>query len=537
MPSWSEVEALEPIIAKAVREAVGELPIDPETFRELLVEGKIAAYEALRDIENSGGDKTASVFSEVLRRIKSVLKGYLPTAKYSLDDLHCHRIADSSQFQGSHLSPLTVSVLLAATAPVERLYVLHELLGWDKPPRYSKTRLKRKWQEIGWVRLLLGHVRARERKELLESLCRQAEEGEPREREVAGFALVCLSEQIGESEGEPVRRAARSLINSPDPLHQLAGLWILHNFQPDFWDNSWISLLNINALGAALESQYVKPKSCLCPSPFCLHHYPPSSLRKKPNPEVVLSVKEVLYESALVLERSPNWSARWRGRLMAKTLGLYAQFEPKLADVIPKPLNRSGQMFVRVLLARRDPKLGLEHALEWLPRGQSAKERVLRALNSPEPNERSSALYVARGLPEDEMKEVLLVGFSDPLVFVRFAALRPMEIGFAYEAMERELLSPHEHKRLLHRCILNTMARADFERTLEIAKRVYLGREKEMWRDDPWLRHDAGYLLLEGVLRLRRYDLLEVFRQVVTREPHPSPFVLLPAVQALLAEE
>jgi hypothetical protein len=246
---------------------------------------------------------------------------------------------------------------------------------------------------------------------------------------------------------------------------------------------------------------------------------------------------EALQEFALALEKSPNWEARWRGRLMAKILGLYAHFEPKfIADFTPKPFGKMGQMLISIVLARQEPKLGLEHALEWLPKGSTVKDRIVKALNSPEPLERSSAVYVARGLPEDEMRSVLRIGFSDPLVFVRFAALRPMETGFAYDDMEQELFSPHEHKRLLHRCILNTMARADFERTLEIAKRVYLGQEKEMWREDSWLRHDAGYLLLEGFLRMNRFDVLEVFRHVVSCEPHPSPFVLLPAVQALLME-
>ncbi len=536
--SWTEVEALEQVIIKAVREAIGERKVSSEIFNELVNEGRIAAYEALQRQTPDGNKSLASISSAVVQHIRKVLKNYLPLGRCSLDDFQNFEVAASDvRAQEVSLSPLTVSVLLSTTAPIERLYVLHELLGWEKPPRYCKTRLKRRWRELGWVRLLTGHVRASERKELLTALCRQAQEGEPREREIAGFALVCLSEQLSEAEIEPVRQTAQFLLTSPDPIHQLAGLWILQNLKPNFWDSSWLIRLDINTLGALLESQYVKPKSCLCPSPFCLHYYPPNSLRDLPKPEIITSASNALHEFSLVLQNSPNWSARWRGRLMAKALGLYGNFEPKIiADFLPTPPNRVGQMLISVSLARCDPKMGLEHALEWLPKGATAKERIFKALNSPEPVERSSALYVARGLPEDEMKSVLTLGFSDPLVFVRFAALRPMENGFAYDAMERELFSPHEHKRLLHRCVLNTMARADFERTLEIAKQVYLGQGKSMWKEDSWLRHDAGYILLEGFLEMNRFDILDIFRHVVSSEPHPSPFALLPAVQALLRE-
>jgi hypothetical protein len=40
--------------------------------------------------------------------------------------------------------------------------------------------------------------------------------------------------------------------------------------------------------------------------------------------------------------------------------------------------------------------------------------------------------------------------------------------------------------------------------------------------------------LLEGVFKAGRKELLDVFRRALAEEPHPSPFVLLPAVQALL---
>ena len=538
LPEWEGLEALEQVIVKAVKEAIGGQQIGLETFNELLTEGRIAAYEALSQPFVSEQERELFVFKCVVQRVRKVLRNYLPLSRYNFDEIGLHEFPTANgEQQRFPLRPLVISVLLSTVSPVERLYVLHELLGWEKPPRYCKTRLKRRWQEVGWVRLLTGHAKVSERKELLSALCKQAQEGEPREREVAGFALVCLSEQVSESEKEEVRRAALSLTNSADPVHQLVGLWVLRNLQHDVWDDLWIRQLNINALGAFLESQYLKPKDCLCPSPFCLHHYAPNMPRRLPSPKIVAAVAEALQSFADELQQSPNWQARWRGRLMAKTLGLYAcySYQP-VADLIPNSLNRMGQMLVSNMLARKDPKLGLEHALEWLPKGRDSRDRILRALNSHEPIERSSGLYVARGLPEDEMQNILRIGFSDPLVFVRFAALRPMEKGFAYDEMEQELLSPHEHKRLLHRCILNTMARADFERTLEIAKLIYLGQHKEMWREDSWLRHDAGYLLLEGVLRMKRFELLEVFRKVVTSEPRPSPFVLLPAIQAFLEE-
>ncbi|MCS7266149.1 MAG: hypothetical protein NZ805_15115 [Armatimonadetes bacterium] len=533
---WSELESLEQIIVKAVREALREQKVSSEIFNELINEGRIAAYETLWRRTHEGSEDGASIFPAVVRHVRKVLKNYLPLSKYSLDELQGFKVpALNGKLDEISLSPLAIAVLLSTTAPIERLYVLHELLGWEKPPRYCKARLKKRWQEINWVKFLTGHVKASERGELFSSLCQQAIKGEPREREIAGFALVCISDQISEGEKKLARETAQSLINSPEPVHQLAGLWILNNLQPNFWDNSWLIRLDINSLGAFLESQYVKPKNCLCPSPFCLHYYSPNSLSKSPPLEVISSLSTFLSQFSFALQNSPNWHARWRGRLMAKALGLYAQFQLQvILDFLPSSLNRTGQMLISVLLARLDPKIGLEHALEWLPKGPTVRERIFRALNSPEPIERSSALYVARGLAEDEMRSLLTIGFSDPLVFVRFAALRPMESGFAYDAMEQELLSPHEHKRLLHRCILNTMARADFERTLEIAKRIYLGQEKEMWREDAWLRHDAGYLLLEGFLKMNLFELLDVFQQIVTHELRPSPFVLLPALQALL---
>ncbi|MGQ9462101.1 MAG: hypothetical protein ACUVRR_03410, partial [Candidatus Fervidibacter sp.] len=111
-----------------------------------------------------------------------------------------------------------------------------------------------------------------------------------------------------------------------------------------------------------------------------------------------------------------------------------------------------------------------------------------------------------------------------------------MEECALWEPFYQELMRPHEHKRLLHRAILNVLARLDFERALEVAARIYQGKGKEAWQEDGWLRHDAGYILLVGVETLRRLDLLEVFRKVLEREPHPSSLVFLPAVQALFVE-
>lgn len=227
---WAEVEALEQVIVKAVREAVREYKVSSETFNELLNEGRIAAYEVLRRQVPNGGENLASIFSAVVQHVRKVLKNYLPLCGYSLDDSRSHEAsAPHREFQETSLSPLAIAVLLSTTAPVERLYVLHELVGWKKPPRYCKTRLKRRWQEITWVRLLTGHVRASERKELLASLCQKARGSEPRESEIAGFALVCISDQLNESEKEVVRQTAQSLVTSSEPVHQLAGLWILQN--------------------------------------------------------------------------------------------------------------------------------------------------------------------------------------------------------------------------------------------------------------------------------------------------------------------
>jgi hypothetical protein len=191
-------------------------------------------------------------------------------------------------------------------------------------------------------------------------------------------------------------------------------------------------------------------------------------------------------------------------------------------------------MMATVAFAHFDVQRGLEQALEWLPKAPTVRERLLRALKSPEPIERSSALYAARALPAEDGLSLALLGLSDPSVLVRFAARRLLEEGKAWEPLYRELMHPHEHKRLLHRAILNILARLDLERTLTVASEIYRGQGKEAWREDLWLRHDAGYILLAGIQQLGRSDLLEVFRAVLEREPHPSPLVLLPAVQAFL---
>jgi hypothetical protein len=210
------------------------------------------------------------------------------------------------------------------------------------------------------------------------------------------------------------------------------------------------------------------------------------------------------------------------------------QFSPdELLHLLPTK-GRIMAMMATVAFAHFDVQRGLEQALEWLPKAPTVRERLLRAPKSPEPIERSSALYAARALPTEDGLSLALLGLSDPSVLVRFAARRLLEEGKAWEPLYRELMHPHEHKRLLHRAILNILARLDLERTLKVASEIYRGQGKEAWREDLWLRHDAGYILLAGIQQLGRSDLLEVFRAVLEREPHPSPLVLLPAVQAFL---
>ena len=152
-PSWLEVEALGSVIAKAIRAAAGS-KIRREVWDDLLLEGKIAAYEALENYDPSKADKETWVYQAVVKHIKRVLSRYLPTEK-PLPEENCIGFPEKQSDKPS-LSPLAVAVLLSLATPIERLYVLHELLGWEKPPRYCKTRLKKRWENCQWVRLLTG---------------------------------------------------------------------------------------------------------------------------------------------------------------------------------------------------------------------------------------------------------------------------------------------------------------------------------------------------------------------------------------------
>ncbi|MFA0743168.1 MAG: hypothetical protein DFNUSKGM_003301 [Candidatus Fervidibacter sacchari] len=532
-PSWSEVEALGSVIAKAIRAAAGS-KIHREVWDDLLLEGKIAAYKALENHDPSKMDKETWVYQAVVKHIKRVLNQYLPAGKSLFEVPEENWLVFPKSHDKSSHSPLAIAVLLSLAPPLERLYVLHELLGWEKPPRYCKTRLKKRWENCQWVRLLTGSARNRdERLKLLRELCQNAQHGDEKEKEIAGFALVVVSgNELSEEEIALVKLAAQTLVHSPDPIHQFAGLWIFCQLSPEAWDEKWIDLLDVNTLGAVLESRYAKPKECHCVSPLCLHFYPDNPQRSPPD-QVAGAVLEAMRRYAQILSEHPQWNARWRGRLMAKALGLYLRNSQSSVSNFVTSSGRSAKLLESIALARFDPKQGLEHATEWLPKASTLVERLWKALRSPDPLERSSALYAARGLAEDDRKILARMGLSDPLVFTRFSVLRTLGEEGDYEALMRELLLPHEHKRLLHRCILNTLARMDLERTLEIAKLVYLGEGKEAWREDTWMRHDAGYILLEGVFKAGRTELLEVFRQILAKEPHPSPFALLPAVQAL----
>ncbi len=537
--NWADIEALEGLIIKAVREGVGNRQVSHEIFNDLLMEGKVAAYEALKRYEPSKGAKTVWAFQSIVRHIRRVVKNYLPLGEPLPDDVDGEMLGVTFPTAKSlPLSPLTVAILLANAPPLERLYVLHELLDWDEPPRYAKARLKRRWQEHEWVRLVVGNVRkGQERQGLLRQLYLMAQRGDERERELAGFALAASPlDDLTEEEATWVRSAAQTLSQSANLLCQFAGLWALFRLQPQAWENRWTDGLDLNTLGSVLKARYAKPVECTCPSPLCLHYHP-DILRHPPPPQVIGAVTEALIRYADRIACEQGLGVRWRGWWMARALGLYMQFSPgDLPHLLPTR-NRIMAMFVTVAFAHSDVQRSLEQALEWLPKAATVRERLLKALKSPEPLERNGALYVARALPLEERLPLALLGLSDPSVFVRFAARRVLlEEGAAWEPLYRELMRPHEHKRLLHRAILNILARLDFERALDVAAEIYRGQAKEAWREDAWLRHDAGYILLTGVQRLGRTDLLEVFRQVLEREAHPSPLVLLPAVQAFLAE-
>ncbi len=534
--AWADIEALEGLIVKAVREGTGNSPMKGDIFCDLLMEGKVAAYEALKRYDPQKGEKTAYVFQSVVHHIRRVLKNYLPVGEPLPDEMEEETLGLASPSADSlPPSPLTAAVLLAAAPPLERLFVLHELLGWDEPPRYAKARLKKRWQEQEWVRLVTDNARKGwERRQLLERLYLMAQEGEGREKELAGFVLAALPlGELTEEEIALVRPPAQTLARSTNLLCQFAGLWALFRLQPQAWEDHWADDLDINTLGAVLKARYAKPTECVCPSPLCLHYHP-DALRHRPPPQVVEAVTKSLARYADRIAHEGRQGVRWRGWWMARALGLYLQFSPdELLHLLPTK-SRIMAMMATVAFAHFDVQRGLEQALEWLPKAPTVRERLLKALKSPEPIERSSALYAARALPAEDGLSLALLGLSDPSVLVRFAARRLLEEGKAWEPLYRELMHPHEHKRLLHRAILNNLARLDLERTLKVASEIYRGQGKEVWREDLWLRHDAGYILLAGIQQLGRSDLLEVFRTVLEREPHPSPLVLLPAVQAFL---
>jgi hypothetical protein len=140
-PSWSEVEAFGSVIAKAIRAATGG-KIHREVWDDLLLEGKLAAYKALENYDPSKADKETWVYQAVVKHIKQILSQYLPAEKL-LPDEDCFSSLEG-QFDKPSLSPLAIAVLLSVAPPLERLYVLHELLGWENPPRYCKTRLKKR---------------------------------------------------------------------------------------------------------------------------------------------------------------------------------------------------------------------------------------------------------------------------------------------------------------------------------------------------------------------------------------------------------
>jgi hypothetical protein len=472
---WANIEALEGLIVKAVREGMGDSQVDDETFRDLLMEGKIGAYWALQHYEPSKGEKTTWVFQSVVRHIRRVLQNYLPAGEplpEEADDEGLGLVSPSAP--SSYLSPLAVAVLLAAAPPLERLCVLHELLGWDAPPRYAKARLKKRWQGQEWVRLVAGNARKGwERRQLLEQLCLMSQEGEGREKELAGFALAALPlDELTEEEIALIRLPAQTLARSTNPLCQFAGLWALFRLQPQAWENFWVDGLDINALGAVLKARYAKPTECACPSPLCLHYHP-DVLRHRPPTQVVEAVIESLARYADRIAHEAGQGVRWRGWWMARALGLYLQFSPdELLHLLPAK-GRIMAMMATIAFAHFDAQRGLEQALEWLPKAPTVRERLLRALKSPEPIERSSALYAARALPTEDGLSLALLGLSDPSVLVRFAARRLLEEGKAWEPLYRELMYPHEHKRLLHRAILNILARLDLERTLKVASEIY----------------------------------------------------------------
>ncbi len=506
------------------------------------MEGYLAVREALVRYDPSKGQKDHWVFQTVVRHLRRILSRYLPVGQSLTEWEEAGNPPNGERLQEETLpeelptsvATVRLALLLALAPPSERRYVLHELLGWEKPPRYCKTRLREHWQNFPWLLLLTDQVRNRkEREQLLRLLYQQAQKGDEWEQEIAGLALVVVAHQtLCEQEQQLLNQITQTLLRSPKPLLQLIGVWVIHQSHPEPWSKDWIDQLEINTLGGVLESRYAKPKSCECPSPLCLHYYP-DQLQRFPDPVVFQAVIEAFERYSQRLTCQPNGEVRMRGRLMAKALGLYLRNSPSEADrLLPKGLNRADEMLRTIVLARVNPPLGLEQATSWLPKAPTLLERLSKAMKSPDPMERSSALYAARGLSLEEKRILAQKGFKDPLVFVRFSVLRTLSETHDWEPLYQELLHPHEHKRLLHRCILNTLARMDLERVQPIAAQIYLGQGKEAWREDPWLCHDAGYILLKGAKELGNPQSAEALRSVLLKEPRPSPFALLPAIQA-----
>jgi hypothetical protein len=116
---WAAVDILEGLIVKAVREGMSDSQVGDETFRDLLMEGKIAAYQALQRYEPSKGEKTSWVFQSVVRHIRRVLQNYLPAGEplpEEADDKGLGLVSPS--VPSSYLSPSP----LPFSSPLPRLW-------------------------------------------------------------------------------------------------------------------------------------------------------------------------------------------------------------------------------------------------------------------------------------------------------------------------------------------------------------------------------------------------------------------------------
>ncbi len=527
---WQEVLRLEPLVRKALVRATAYEEIKPEDKQDLMSEATLAAYGALKTYDPNRSSLETWVFHCVHQHIRRILTRY---RQLETTDEEQFTEPDTVSEGQNGLDPLRLAVLLATAPPSERVYILYELFDWERPPPYVKSRLAKRWTDSPWVRLLTDHARGSDRCQMIHHLCWLAGQGSPRQREIAGFALASIARQIPPEVSSSVRAAAHTLTDSPDPVHQLAGLWILHGLEPQPWDRSWLRSLSISALGSVLESRYSRAHHLECPCPLC-HHFYPDVTRRRPTPQLCADVLDAFCTFLKEAQEQGDWESRWRCRLLAKAMGFFGRLDRSVVmDACTAPSGRLAESLIAVSLARIDPTTALQQADGWLPSGPSGPDRIWRAARSRDPMQRSSALYVARGLDPDILRPLVITGFQDPLVFVRFSALRPMDHPSFFPLMEKEFFSPHRHKRLFHRCLLNTMARGDFEKTIPIAVSVYLGATKEEWREDSWLRHDAGFILRKAYQDCRQTELATVFRTVLEKESHPSPFVLLPAVQAL----